>query len=207
MLTSLKNACATEMADMTIESEQILNRVYLAYSKCKRFSCRASLNRIIQTDITISTEFKMLLTYACPKQLFIEWWVESRPADRRIIISSGEHVIRHSPKEFKWESEASIEDALAGEAGISSALALHIPSLLVGYSAYALFERTEKVVRLNSGADELWQISGVSRNSINRTVTARSSDAAILSINEKYFIPNGTVECASHYKDIEMSQP
>lgn len=188
---------------MSLISDEVLPHVLRAYASCRTFHCSAQLTRRIASDSVTESHFKMKLAYASPRQLFLQWWLDdTKSSKHHTLIATDEIVIRHSWFEAVWQREATIGDALASYTGISSGLALHIPSLLIDYDGYSLFERVEKQTKQ---AGELYVLSGVARGDIERTVTVRAFDMAIVGMQERYSIPSGMVECESEYHDVQMT--
>lgn len=181
----------------------VLPQVIHAYASCRTFRCSAQLTRRITTDTTTESRFMMRLAYARPQRLFLQWWLDDhKDSKHHTLIANDGIIVRHSWSELAWQCEAAISDALASYAGISCGLALHIPSLLTSYDDYSLFARVDRQVMQT---DQIYVISGAARGDIERNVVVRATDMAIIRMQEKYAIPNGTVESESEYHKVELT--
>lgn len=191
---------------MINDSLEVLPQVLRAYARCQRFSCSAQLTRKIRTASATDSRFKMTLTYAKPRKLFLQWWLDDSPGSKQhTLITVDEIVVRYSWSDSVWQRDATIGDALASYAGVSSGIALHVPSLLVGYEDYSLFERIDRVAKHADETALTYELSGVARGGIERLVEVRADDGVITRMVERFSINDGAVECESQYNDIEMT--
>jgi hypothetical protein len=97
-----------------------------------------------------------------------------------------------------------MEDAIAGEAGISGGLALDIPFLLI-VNGYILFDKLNQVQQGISDRNHIICFSGVKSEAIERIIKLRVADNMIVGQHDKYAIPGGIVESESEYTNIEMT--
>ncbi len=189
-----------------IEKDSLLNQIVQAHLAFKTFRCRTTLRRIIQTDVTIESQFSMHLAFSRPRNMFLQWWLDGHhDRKHRVVLATDALVIEHSFGDLEWKQRQSIEDVLAIHAGISSGLSLHIPSLLLGWQEYTLFALVEGVDRTSDQTSEDYLLSGFGSADIVLAVKVRASDFVILSMKEQFTIPTGHVVCESQYTDIEVS--
>jgi len=189
-----------------IEESSLLEKVLQAHVEFEAFRCRATLRRTIQADSVIESSFAMRLAFSRPGNLFLQWWLDDdREVKHRVVLSTGSLIIDHSFGDMEWKQPQSIEDVLAAHAGISSGLSLHVPSLLLGYKEYSLFESVEAIERRSDSACESYLITGVGGNAVKRIVQVRAADLVILRMTEQFAIANGRVVCESEYTDIKAS--
>ncbi len=190
---------------LTNDSAGILHSLVSAYASCRTFRCLATLRRRIATDSVTESLFRMRLAYAKPQQVFLEWWLDAPKSQKcHTLIATDDAIVRCYWGTPEWQREASIEDAIASYAAISSGLTLHLPSLLLGCENYRLFEKVEKQARQLQG---LYHVAGTALGDIERSVIVRPSDGMIVQMLERYSIPGGIVECQSEYSDIEIERP
>lgn len=188
------------MENIISELSRVFKHVRSAYASCASLKCQAHLKRTIQTDTLTATDFSMRLAFLRPKNLFINWSNRSRPANENVILTGQDGVAIYRSSHLEWHSEASIEDAIARYAGVSSGLTVQIPSLLVGSTDYALIDTIEGGERRVVDGNDVYCIFGVGPGCVKRKMTIRATDYMILTISDSYSISNGVVDSETRYE-------
>jgi hypothetical protein len=186
------------------DAEKFLRKCLSLYANCRHYSCHAVLKQLIQTENKTQREILLNLCFSRPDKLFCEWWPKNRDSQKRITLANGQKITRHFPSEFLWEDEPSIEQAVAGEAGVSAGLVLYMAGLLNAFPGFCLFESITNCELNNSDSNEYVHISGLASNSIKRILIIRKSDLVITQLSEEFGIINGSVLTQIHFSRVSF---
>ncbi|HTI72155.1 MAG TPA: hypothetical protein VMF06_19420 [Candidatus Limnocylindria bacterium] len=121
------------------------------------------------------------------------------------IIAMDSQVISHSFGEMQWTREASIEDILAGHAGISGGLAIQIPDLVMNLKMLVFLDRIDRIDQVEEQGMACYQIGGHLGESWARTAIVRRADWVILKVADHLRYEEGEATSNFDYTNIETT--